>query len=435
MHWAGAPDPSAAATVVYTTGDGPKEGVWAVRHLLALQDMRNVTVIGVAKVPGAARPYRWRWGVLAVCRLIRLSALPSHGRCGASVPLAFQLLGGLENPEVWALMPAGHIRRLPVGHGGRAHGVAVATVPLGSNRGILWLEIVGHGPRGPEVAANVPIYVGEPVPNRWAGFAPPDERWIRTVAQAESLMSDLVNEDRRRFGLSPLKPDVNLARIARAHSRDMAVHGYFGHVSPLEGPLERRLRTAGYRAVWCGENIAEADSISGAEADLMRSPGHRANILSVAATRLGIGIVARPHGTGLRWLITQEFAEPAAGMSRHAFWAAVHRLIRTKRSRAGLPAVPDVDALDRIAQDMAVRAASSTSGSAEGVWEVSNRLRQAGIGFRRLEVLTYRVPGPDGMRVPHVVQSRHVAGIGVGVHRLAGSPLTVVVVVVTLNAW
>lgn len=433
IHWAGCPDPSAAATVFYTTADGPGEAVRAIRRLLAQRDMKDVTHIGVARVPGDGRPYRWRWGILAVHRSIQLPGFPSHGPAGGSVPLQFRLLGKLDRPDVWVLPPGGRVRRLPVGRSGRGRAFGVAAIPLGPRWGALWVEIVGHGPLGPKVAANFPVFVGETPPRAWTGFAPPDESWVRTAAQAETLMTLLVNADRGRFGLAPLKPDAALARIARAHSGDMAAHGYFGHTSPLAGGLVRRLQAAGYTATWCGENIAEADSIAGAEADLMRSPGHRANILAVEPTHLGIGIVERQPGHGVRWLITQEFSRPVGTLPRAGFRLAVRRLIAARRGARGLAVISPSDALDGIAGEMAARVATGRVSEAGCAPSVATRLRQAGITFRRFEVVTYRVPGPDGMKLPGFLFDRGVNGIGIGVNRPAPSPLTIVVLIVTLN--
>ena len=54
-----------------------------------------------------------------------------------------------------------------------------------------------------------------------------------------------------------------------------------------------------------GENIALAPSVETAHRNLMNSPGHRANILDPAFTRVGIGIIVAP-GAGL--MVSQEFA-------------------------------------------------------------------------------------------------------------------------------
>jgi uncharacterized membrane protein required for colicin V production len=48
----------------------------------------------------------------------------------------------------------------------------------------------------------------------------------------EDRMLYLVNEERRKAGLDTLKPDPELAQVAREHSRDMFARGYFSHYTP-----------------------------------------------------------------------------------------------------------------------------------------------------------------------------------------------------------
>jgi len=101
----------------------------------------------------------------------------------------------------------------------------------------------------------------------------------------------LVNQERDRQGLKPLKPDTELEQVARAHSRDMFARGYFSHVSPEGRNLGDRLKQAGVRYLVAGENLALAQTLSVAHQGLMNSPGHRANILRPQFGRLGVGVL------------------------------------------------------------------------------------------------------------------------------------------------
>jgi uncharacterized protein YkwD len=44
-------------------------------------------------------------------------------------------------------------------------------------------------------------------------------------------MIELVNSDRTRAGLAPLRTDLELSAVARAHSQDMANRDYSAHVN------------------------------------------------------------------------------------------------------------------------------------------------------------------------------------------------------------
>jgi uncharacterized protein YkwD len=107
----------------------------------------------------------------------------------------------------------------------------------------------------------------------------------------ELKMVDLVNQERVKQGLQPLKLDQKLVQVGRAHSNDMFTRGYFSHYS-LEGKtVSDRLRASGVRYLVAGENLALAQTLTIAHNGLMESPGHRANILQPRYGKIGIGIL------------------------------------------------------------------------------------------------------------------------------------------------
>ncbi len=125
---------------------------------------------------------------------------------------------------------------------------------------------------------------------------------VRNDIEAEMLM--MVNEERSKHGLRPLKADPEMAIVARKHSRDMFNRGYFAHYTP-EGisPFDRMTRDK-VQFLNAGENLALAQTLTQAHMGLMNSPGHRANILNASYGRLGIGVLdGGYHGL----MITQNF--------------------------------------------------------------------------------------------------------------------------------
>jgi len=135
-------------------------------------------------------------------------------------------------------------------------------------------------------------------------------RLAHTVAGApartelEAQMLDLLNQERAKDNLPPLRADAELAAVARAHSRDMLARGYFSHMSPEGKDPFDRLRAAGVSYRTAGENLAMAPTLAQAHRGLMNSPGHRANILRPAFGRVGIGIV---DGGRQGIMVTQNF--------------------------------------------------------------------------------------------------------------------------------
>jgi uncharacterized protein YkwD len=108
---------------------------------------------------------------------------------------------------------------------------------------------------------------------------------------AEEQMLDLVNQERQRAGLRPLAADEALRSVARAHSQEMFERSYFAHDSPTAGTPYDRMRAASITFFLAGENLAYAPNVQIAHQGLMRSPGHRANILRPEFARVGIGVI------------------------------------------------------------------------------------------------------------------------------------------------
>ncbi|MGZ4650234.1 MAG: CAP domain-containing protein [Kineosporiaceae bacterium] len=107
-------------------------------------------------------------------------------------------------------------------------------------------------------------------------------------------MLRLVNTERASAGCVPLRSNPVLVGVARAHSRDMAVRGYFSHASQDGRTPFDRMRAAGYSGGLMGENIAAGQPTAAAVMDAwMHSPGHRANILNCGYRAVGIGVFRR----------------------------------------------------------------------------------------------------------------------------------------------
>jgi len=123
-------------------------------------------------------------------------------------------------------------------------------------------------------------------------------------AQLEQQMIALVNGEREKRGLKALKFDASLTPVARRHSTDMFERGYFSHYSPEGKSVADRLKSARIRYLTAGENLALAPTLEAAHDGLMKSPGHKANILHKAYGKIGIGIM----DGGIRGLmVTQTF--------------------------------------------------------------------------------------------------------------------------------
>ena len=113
-----------------------------------------------------------------------------------------------------------------------------------------------------------------------------------TVTSDEQDVFNLINSERKKNGLTELKIDNELQKVAKIKAEDMVKNNYFSHQSPTYGSPFDMLNSfkVSYKAA--GENIAGNSSNSGAVNAWMNSTGHRANILNSSYNYTGIGVVS-----------------------------------------------------------------------------------------------------------------------------------------------
>lgn len=96
----------------------------------------------------------------------------------------------------------------------------------------------------------------------------------------EKEVFNLINQQRTNNGLSALKVDSEVQRVARIKAEDMVTNNYFSHTSPTYGSPFDMLKSFKISYRTAGENIAANSSNSGAVNAWMNSSGHKANILN-----------------------------------------------------------------------------------------------------------------------------------------------------------
>lgn len=156
--------------------------------------------------------------------------------------------------------------------------------------------------------------------------------WIN---QLETSIHELVNLERRNVGLITLAHDLDLTDIARSHSHNMAIKGFFDHINLIGQVPTDRADTAGYSCIkqegnliytgiaenifsgWLYSSTTRIGLISirnyftlAEIADIvvdgwMNSTGHRQNILTPRYEKEGIGIAINPDTEAV--LVTQNF--------------------------------------------------------------------------------------------------------------------------------
>jgi uncharacterized protein YkwD len=117
------------------------------------------------------------------------------------------------------------------------------------------------------------------------------------------------NQLRAKKKLRTLQRDPHLDAVAQAHALDMAMQGFFDHLSPQGMDVFDRMESAGCPRWWTGgENIAAGYRTPAiAVKAWMDSPGHRRNVLDGNYEHIGIGAYYAP-GSEYGWYWVQVFA-------------------------------------------------------------------------------------------------------------------------------
>jgi uncharacterized protein YkwD len=109
------------------------------------------------------------------------------------------------------------------------------------------------------------------------------------AAQASALPAEVkmfkkINRIRSAHGLAKFRPSYSLFVTAKVYARRMMRWDYFGHQARI--PVASKWRTAGETLAWHrGWRLRPRGTVR----RWMRSPGHRAILLSSRYRRLGVG--------------------------------------------------------------------------------------------------------------------------------------------------
>jgi len=214
----------------------------------------------------------------------------------------FGIIPGFANGLITVAIVSALLLAIPLNEGLRERARASASV----NRLAVYterLEAALHPVFGEAIAETLNLLTIRPESNERVTL-PYTVAAPRPRPELEAKMLELVNGERVAAGLRPLAPDPELGQVARQHSADMFARGYFAHVTPEGRDPFERMREANVRFFTAGENLALTPTMQIAHTGLMRSPGHRANILQRDFGRVGIGIMdGGIHGL----MVTQDF--------------------------------------------------------------------------------------------------------------------------------
>ena len=284
-------------TVVVTTGDRQE----SIKALLdPADDQENEWLMGIGEVAVDGSSSLKIMVGLSAKRTVEFEPTPRRYVTGETIALRGRIHS--EHTDLFALAmgPAGAVESLKINsRNGRFSGYLTAAP------GEWVVELIGTSGSGPIPLAQLTLHVDQAIPKTYSDVWPPHESRLANPAQ---YMLKLINRDRRLASLPPLKRRPSLDEVAVGHSSDMKMNRFVGHVSPSTGNVGDRLNTQGVSRVAHGENVALNNSVTDAHYGLMRSLGHRRNLLSPGFTEVGIGLISSREG----WYVTQVFSRPTA---------------------------------------------------------------------------------------------------------------------------
>lgn len=107
--------------------------------------------------------------------------------------------------------------------------------------------------------------------------------------ESKNILLRLTNKERLARGINAVQADENLASLAQFRADDMCKNNYFSHVD-LKGKTAADYRVMYGVQTYVAENIVQDSGVVRSHERLMRSAGHRQNIINPTHARVGFGI-------------------------------------------------------------------------------------------------------------------------------------------------
>jgi uncharacterized protein YkwD len=168
-------------------------------------------------------------------------------------------------------------------------------------------------------------------------------------------------------------------------------------------------------------------SIHGAEQGLMKSLGHRRNILNAGFTHVGIGIAGKRENGRIQWYLTQMFSKPVSRIDGKEEARRILQRLNNARRVKGLGDMrPDND-LSEIA---AAGASKVAKGASDIASDLLARAKQRGLTTRGAYISVQMVVDPGSIDIPSEFLDERYKRVGVGVVQLPDHPQGLIGVVI-----
>ncbi|WP_242344718.1 CAP domain-containing protein [Anaeromyxobacter terrae] len=356
---------------------------------------------------------------------IELDPLPRRLGPGEQAALTGRLLGELQDPKVVSSDVRGQVSRPEQARGKQFR----ADVRCGEHPGRVQVEIRAQDPRagGERTVATIPIACNTELPTAVA--VGPTPGWPAEVAAQERKLFDIINAERTTAGLSALRWDDGIAKVAREYSESLRDQRIGADSRPVD--IAERLRQLGVASPLVLLNPGLASSAEQAHERFLESPEHRANYMNPELTTGAVGLARATEPDGRPVVVVNElFIKELPPVDPQALRAELRAAIAKKRVEARAAPLSSDPALERLAQDYATGLAEAGGAPPKRAAEITAALNKR---FRRVNLLTGAKAEPlELAQDPNVVAQGQLLGVGVaqGMHPVLGRNAAYVVVMV-----
>ena len=349
-----------------------RAGTDAIAGELKKQDLGTEpsTHVGVGLAVG---PERSAVIIILAKRRIELAPFPrAHPKPISGQRLCGVLAGGLDTAELFVTRPQGAVERIAMPAAGPSRCASLDFPTPGRHA----VEVLGSGPRGPEVAALFFVDVGAVRAEEEDALPEPKD-----APAARAVVLVRINALRSQMGLAPVQADSELEGVAQAWADRLAHEGFFSHVAPDGTTLKDRLTSSGYKFSAAGENLGLSSGPLAAHFGIEHSPGHRNNLLEPGHRKLGLGLATRPDGLQV---LVEVLAQPILAVEEKDPLGSVYASIAAERKRKKLPPLATSALLEGLAMSHVREALAKDLPKAE----IPGRPRLADRAFELVEELS-----------------------------------------------
>lgn len=169
----------------------------------------------------------------------------------------------------------------------------------------------------------------------------------------QTLLLDLINNERSNAGLKPLVWDAHLAQAARDHAEVMSQEGRLSHQFEGEPALLERLTRRSVRLDAASENVVYDVTAEGAHEAFDKSAPHRINMLNASYDGVGIAVIDRD---GILYVV-EDFAHRIFDQDDRSAEERIADRFASLRQQNGLPPLELVGSsqVHQLVQQMADR--------------------------------------------------------------------------------